>query len=60
MRFIGADDDIDLDTEHPEFEAWKWIEMVELPRVIVPFKRAIYQELADRFAPLAASLKAHS
>jgi putative (di)nucleoside polyphosphate hydrolase len=53
MRFLGHDDEIDLDTRHPEFCAWKWADMADLPDLIVPFKRPIYQELVTRFTPLA-------
>jgi len=53
MRFLGTDDEIDLNTQHPEFCAWKWADMADLPDMIVPFKRPIYQELVTRFAPLA-------
>ncbi len=60
MRFLGCDADIDLDTEHPEFAAWKWIEVAALPKVIVPFKRDIYRTLAERYAGLAAKLRARS
>jgi putative (di)nucleoside polyphosphate hydrolase len=42
MRFTGSDADIDLATEHPEFDAWKWIAPERLPEVIVPFKRQLY------------------
>lgn len=53
MRFTGMDSDINLETEHPEFTEWQWIEMRKLPDIIVPFKRALYQELADEFSDLA-------
>jgi putative (di)nucleoside polyphosphate hydrolase len=53
MRFTGTDADIDIDTEEPEFLAWKWVEMNEVPRLIVPFKRKLY-ELVAEFAPLVA------
>lgn len=52
MRFTGMDSDINLETEHPEFTEWQWIEMRKLPDIIVPFKRALYQELADEFSDL--------
>jgi putative (di)nucleoside polyphosphate hydrolase len=45
MRFTGTDADINLETEHPEFLEWKWIAPHELPDIIVPFKRALYQRL---------------
>ncbi len=53
MRFAGTDADINIhDVEHPEFNEWKWIEMHELPDVIVPFKRELYQALVDEFESL--------
>ena len=50
-RFTGTDDDIDLDTEHPEFLAWRWASLEELPDLIVPFKRALYIALVTEFRP---------
>ena len=50
MRFTGKDADIDLATEHPEFNAWKWVGPAELPRLIVPFKRQLYLDLLEQFA----------
>lgn len=54
LRFEGRDEDIRLDLDpHPEFDAWRWAELAELPRLAVPFKRAIYGVLAQSFAPHA-------
>jgi putative (di)nucleoside polyphosphate hydrolase len=53
LRFLGQDHDIDLNTAHPEFEAWRWVAIDALPGLIVPFKRAIYTELVARFRPFA-------
>src|SRR4051794_5153349 len=50
VRFLGEDADIDIATEHPEFRTWKWVEPGQLPDVIVPFKRALYQRLLSEFA----------
>ena len=44
-RFIGNENEINLDTEHPEFIEWKWIKMEELPEVIVDFKKEVYKKL---------------
>jgi putative (di)nucleoside polyphosphate hydrolase len=52
LRFIGADGDIDIATQHPEFLEWKWADLAEVPRLIVPFKRSIYQDVAAEFAPI--------
>lgn len=51
LRFLGEDGDIDIATAHPEFRAWRWAEPAELPDLIVPFKRALYERLLDLFAP---------
>ena len=50
-RFLGADSDINLQTDHPEFRDWKWVEPRQLPNLIVPFKRDLYCRLLDDFAP---------
>ena len=52
MLFEGEDSDINIETEHPEFCEWKWIPIRQLPDIIVPFKRALYQILVDEFAPI--------
>ncbi|MBV9522474.1 MAG: RNA pyrophosphohydrolase [Alphaproteobacteria bacterium] len=52
MRFTGTDADIDVATEHPEFGDWKWVPAAEVPRLIVPFKRRLYEEILAEFAPL--------
>jgi putative (di)nucleoside polyphosphate hydrolase len=51
MRFRGADDEIDVATEHPEFSAWKWVPPVHLLDLIVPFKRDLYRGVLTVFAP---------
>jgi len=51
MRFLGTDASIDLATEHPEFDAWRWIPLAETPALVVPFKRSVYQRVAEAFAP---------
>jgi putative (di)nucleoside polyphosphate hydrolase len=55
LRFLGTDSDIRLDLDpHPEFDAWRWARLAELPGMAVPFKRAIYERLALDFARYAA------
>ncbi|PTQ09946.1 RNA pyrophosphohydrolase [Sphingomonas oleivorans] len=51
-RFLGRDEDIDLNTAHPEFRAWRWAEPCELPDMIVPFKRKLYENVLHIFAHL--------
>ena len=45
VRFLGMEEEINLNTNHPEFIEWKWIEVDDLPKVIVGFKKHIYKEL---------------
>ena len=45
VRFTGEENEINLNTKHPEFIEWKWIEMKELPKVIVDFKKDVYEKL---------------
>jgi len=53
MRFEGVDSEINLNTEHPEFNAWKWVPLPTVLDLIVPFKRAVYERVVQEFAPLA-------
>ncbi len=53
LRFTGADADFDLETHHQrEFAAWRWIEPERLPRLIVPFKRPVYEAVIAEFQAL--------
>jgi putative (di)nucleoside polyphosphate hydrolase len=49
-RFLGTDADVNIQTEHPEFRDWKWVEPRQLPDLIVPFKRELYRRLLREFA----------
>jgi putative (di)nucleoside polyphosphate hydrolase len=55
LRFDGSDTEFDLDAHPPaEFDAWRWGYLDEAPSLIVPFKRAAYEAVAQAFAPFAA------
>jgi len=41
---------VNIETKHPEFREWKWIEPERLPELIVPFKRDLYRRLLREFA----------
>lgn len=53
-RFTGTDAEIDL-TAHgeQEFDAWRWARLDETPALIVPFKRAVYEQVLTAFARFA-------
>jgi putative (di)nucleoside polyphosphate hydrolase len=56
LRFLGEDAEIRLDLDpHPEFDAWRWAALAELPGLAVAFKREIYVALAREFERFAAA-----
>ena len=46
-RFLGKDNEINLNTKYPEFIDWKWIDPKILPEVIVDFKKNLYLDLLE-------------
>lgn len=55
LRFVGDEDEINVkrpaNGQHrAEFSAWAWKELSEMPDLIVPFKRKVYQDLLKVFA----------
>jgi putative (di)nucleoside polyphosphate hydrolase len=54
-RFEGPDSEINLsprEGHEPEFDAWQWVRVEQLPALIVPFKRAVYERVVEEFTPL--------
>jgi putative (di)nucleoside polyphosphate hydrolase len=56
VRFSGAESEIDVD--HPggheaEFSGWRWEPMQNVPDLVVPFKRAVYERVVKEFAKYA-------
>ncbi len=56
MRFQGTDDQVNIETEHPEFSEWRWQPADQLVEHIVPFKRAVYVQVLEEFAPHIVSV----
>jgi putative (di)nucleoside polyphosphate hydrolase len=52
MRFKGDDSNVNIATAHQEFSEWQWVEPADLPSLIVPFKRRLYEGLVAEFAEL--------
>lgn len=56
LRFTG--DEAEINVEHPagghkaEFDAWRWVPMADLPGLIIPFKRPVYERVVAEFAGL--------
>lgn len=57
FRFEGDESEISIQPppggHEAEFDAWDWKQMAELPDLIVPFKRRIYEEVITCFRHLA-------
>ncbi len=56
MKLNGGDEKINLLTEIPEFTTWKWVNIDDLPDVIVEFKKELYQKLVLEFKGAIARL----
>ena len=58
FRFEGDESEIAINPppggHHPEFDSWAWKPMLQLPELIVPFKRKVYEEVVAAFRHLAA------
>jgi putative (di)nucleoside polyphosphate hydrolase len=56
FRLVGKETEIDIahpaGGHKPEFVEWRWEPMDNLPNLVVPFKRAIYERVVQEFAPL--------
>jgi len=48
MRYLGNDNDININTNNPEFLEWKWIDLNEITEVVVDFKLHVYKELKEK------------
>ncbi len=51
LRLTAGDHAIDIATPHPEFRTWRWVDPADLPELIVPFKKRLYEQVVDAFRP---------
>ena len=49
FRFKGQDSDVSIASEHPELSTWRWIHADAMVESIVPFKRAVYEQVIRSF-----------
>lgn len=56
LRFTGDDSEINIHEpaggHTAEFDAWQWVRMEDLPSMIIPFKRPVYERVVAEFLPL--------
>ena len=48
MRYLGTDDEININTKKPEFLEWKWIDLDMITEVVVDFKLEVYKKLKSQ------------
>jgi putative (di)nucleoside polyphosphate hydrolase len=58
MMFTGTDDDIGLGHEYREFDAWRWVDPEDVPRLIVAFKRQLYLAVVAEFRTHCRTVRA--
>ncbi len=49
LRYKGRDEQVNIQTAHPEFSKWRWLPLADLVDNIVPFKREVYSEVIKEF-----------
>ena len=49
IKFLGPDSEINLNQKFAEFNEWKWVDIDELPKIIVTFKKKLYLSLIKEF-----------
>lgn len=54
LRFRGEDKEININTHHPEFRDWKWVDISEVSSLIISFKRDLYEEVIADLWPFIA------
>ena len=55
IEFLGQDSEINLETEIPEFQEWKWVRMDQLLKNIIPFKLNLYKKVVSEFSEILKS-----
>ena len=57
LRFTGKDSEINIahpaGGHDPEFLQWRWEKLQDLPELVVPFKRKVYDRVVAEFAKFA-------
>ena len=48
MRYLGSDNEININTSKPEFFEWKWIELDAITEIVVNFKLNVYRILQKK------------
>lgn len=56
LQFNGNEKEINLKQEHPEFIEWRWVEISQLPDLVIPFKKQLYSMVVEEFQDIITQL----
>ena len=48
MKYLGEDNEINIQTNKPEFLDWKWVDLKEITELVVDFKFQVYEEVQKK------------
>ncbi|MFM8422268.1 MAG: NUDIX domain-containing protein, partial [Candidatus Fonsibacter sp.] len=49
IKFTGKQSEINIKQKKAEFSDWRWTDPLELPKLIVPFKKKLYEQVIEEF-----------
>ena len=49
MKFLGDDNEININMKDPEFSEWQWVNPDDLKKLIVSFKKNLYRDIISEF-----------
>ena len=52
MRYLGNDDEININTHKPEFLDWKWTDLNSITQIVVKFKLNVYKTLQQKIGKI--------
>ena len=52
FKFLGNEDEININTKHPEFLDWKWIDFKDLTKIAVNFKLEVYKNIKQELSKI--------
>ena len=59
MRFTGDEQEININTENPEFLDWKWVTLNQITELVVDFKLHVYEELKEKVNKIITETSTH-
>lgn len=57
LEFLGKDEDININSAEVEFSDWRWVNLEDLPHMIVSFKKSLYISVIEEFRDIFIKLK---